>query len=223
MSQSLRRGLELLATMDSDHTDAGNGVVKDFSGAERHLLASGGPTYGQDSPVGEAVGFDGVDDRLDTADAASIDGATEWTIAHVCRWDGGNSGSGKYVQMHGSFSIFTNHDATDTYKTQFSTPGGSVTVKDSGFDRENEWVAYVATFDAGVANLTINGETADVATTSDSQIQSSAPNELTVGQTTSGTVPYPGDIAVTAEWSRALSDAEIDQFTRMTDRMVSKL
>lgn len=221
---TLRQDCELWATFDSEDVDPNRGIVRDRSGKGRTLQANGGPTYGQSSPVGEAVAFDGTDDRFETTRAENIDGATEWTVAALSLWDGGNSGDGKYVQMHGGFSIFTNHDAGDKYKTQFSTPSTNVSLRASDNTYENEWVLLVATFNTGTATLSIEGETVDIESVSDTTLsENGKPTKHTIGQTTGSTTPFSGEIGFVVEWSRALSDAEIAELNRMTDRMVSKL
>jgi len=126
MSQSLRRGPELLATMDSDHVDAGNGVVKDFSGKERHLQASGGPTFGQPSPVGEAVGFDGADDKFVTNNGADLISTNTRSAVLVAKWDGGNSGEGNGVYLLGGiFTFGFRIPSADVWRIEATDSGGN--------------------------------------------------------------------------------------------------
>jgi len=227
MSQSLRRGLELLATFDSDHTDAGNGVVKDFSGKERHLQASGGPTYGQASPVGEAVSFDGTDDEFVTEDADDITSTDKRTAVIVAKWDGGNAGADKGVYLlGGNFTFGFRNPSVDVWRVEAADSNGSFE-NITWVEKEDEYVRLLAEWDTGTlrfVNLS-NGSLIGSKSFANDGLENEEPKKRVVGNEDDigGDAPFSGDISFVAEWSRTLSDSEIDELGRMTDRMVSKL
>jgi len=78
----LRQDCELWATFDSEDVDPSRGIVRDRSGKGRTLEASGGPTYGQSSPVGEAVWFDWTDDFFQNTDISGFQEQTTWTLIY---------------------------------------------------------------------------------------------------------------------------------------------
>jgi len=221
---TLRDSCELWVTFDSEDVDASRGIVYDRSGKGRTLEASGGPTYNVDSPVGEAVNLDGTDDDFTNFDSASTAGATEWTLAAISRWDGGNAGDSKFVHMHGKFTARINHDSTDVYKASFVTPNAVVSMRMAGEVNEDEYVLVVGTFNAGDGRAFVDGDLKQTDSVSDTQLgDNGGPTNNYIGRTPSSGSYFSGDVSLVAEWSRELSYQEIQQLNRMTDRMVSRL
>jgi len=226
MSQSLRRDLELLATFDSDHTDAANGVVKDFSGKERHLQASGGPTYGESSPVGEAVAFDGTDDFFKpTGLEDGVFKDESFTNATLARYTGPDDGNGRiYSQLRSTGDRIQ-------YNNEFTN------IKYIGIDRNSdlfilekdtdmrEYTLVVSQYDAenDVHRVAVDGEVGDTAEGIGHETATGGNADYHLGADFDGGFTSAIDVAFNARWSRALSDAEIEELNRMTDRMVSKL
>ncbi len=62
------------------HLDEASGALLDDSGQGNTGTASGGPTYGTDGVVADALSFDGADDVVTVADDASLDLADSVTV-----------------------------------------------------------------------------------------------------------------------------------------------
>jgi len=218
MSQSLRRDCELLATFDSDHTDAGNGGVKDFSGEQRHLQASGGPTYGQSSPVGEAVAFDGTDDKFTTT--IQRENPKKYTTSALFKLPS-NSETYTIHQSGGSFDFAITDDENSTRVEAADTDGNFATVKIGS--HVTDFAVVTAVWDAGELRGYLNGTlfgSTSATFTSDTLRQND--DATFIGGRASSSF-FDGTVAFAAEWSRVLSDPEIEELNRMTDRMVSRL
>jgi len=223
---TLRQDCELWATFDSEDVDANRGIVRDRSGQGRTLEASGGPTYGQASPVGEAVGFDGTDDKFVTNNGADLISTNTRSAVLVAKWDGGNSGEGNGVYLLGGiFTFGFRIPPADVWRIEATDSGGN-------FDTvgwktvEDEYVRLLAEWDNGTLRLiNLSGPT-EIGSVDfpNSTLEDDIPERRVVGNDgPTGDAPFSGAVTFVGEWSRLLSSDEKDQLGRMTDRMVSKL
>jgi len=217
MSQSLRRDVELLATFDNDHTDAANGVVKDFSGKQRHLQASGGPTYGQSSPVGEAVGFDGTDDFFDVGDPLA---AQEQTLFAIVSTDTSGTNQDLINVDDGSNGYRLRFSLNDLWSFRIRDGSGNGVAVNTPVVGTSQFNRIIAVYDGDSVRIFRNGVLEDKSSVS---THNQAVEDVQIGASFNGSNPFSGRVAAVARWSRALSDSEIEELNRMTDRMVSRL
>jgi hypothetical protein len=212
---TLKQDCELWATFDSEDVDPSRGIVRDRSGKGRTLEASGGPTYGQASPVGEAVGFDGTDDSFDVP--SNLENGQEFTVFVLLRTDSIT----KRQRIIGNTSA-------DGVRMQIS---GSGNLKVGVFDADGIlFTGFMPIIDGYQALLgryngsRLEGRNLTTGKFSGKTVSSrvGGTNDVRIGNLFGGFF-LDGNIATVGWWSRALSDAEIEQLNRMTDRMVSKL
>jgi len=227
MSQSLRRDLELLATFDSDHTDAANGVVKDFSGKERHLQASGGPTYGQSSPVGEAVAFDGTDDLFKpTGLEDGVFKDESFTNATLARYTGPDDSNREriYSQLRSTGDRLEFNNVVKEVKYLGFDRDSNIFIMSASIDLR-QWGLVVSQYDAenDVHRVFANEEVGEIRTGIGHETATGGNADYHLGANFDGTSTSSIDVAFNARWSRFLSVSEIEELNRMTDRMVSKL
>jgi len=215
---TLRQDCELWATFDSEDVDAQRGIVRDRSGKGRTLEASGGPTYGQASPVGEAVGFDGADDKFTTT--IQRGSPKKYTTSALFKLPS-NSETYTIHQSGGSFDFAITDDSNSTRVEAADTDGNFATVKIGR--HVTDFAVVTAVWDAGELRGYLNGNLfASTSATFTSDTLRQNDDATFIGGRASSSF-LDGTVAFAAEWSRVLSDPEIEELNRMTDRMVSKL
>lgn len=208
----LLRDCELWVDFDTDYFDAQRNRIRDRSGNGRHPEASGGPTLGADGPDDfEAASFDGTDDSFEAPfQPVSKPGIT---VSVTFR--------------------------PDTFNNEFQR------VCDAGYtdiflDNGNEFIlAFLATSSTAATDSSVRIPIAEgeFVTVTQRYTQSGL-NQITssngefdqkdVGSDPAGSETFKvaesvknnnnGDITVSfvGFWSRALSDAEIEQLNRLT-------
>jgi len=213
---TLRQDCELWATFDAEDVDPSRGIVRDRSGKGRTLEASGGPTYGLSSPVGEAVGFDGVDDEF--ISPAIVD--RPFSISVIFRIN--NGGVFQSISGDDNGAEGFRVDLTDENRVRFlprDADGDASGIQTSPIP-EGTFVRVTSVLDPSEQRVYLGDGL------SDSQSLSSyteGTSDFRIGRTQAFDRFLDGEIAFLGLWSRALSDDEIEELTRMTDRMVSKL
>lgn len=218
---TLRQDCELWATFDSEDVDPNRGLVRDRSGKGRTLQASGGPTYGQSAPVGEAVAFDGTDDRFTNNDV-SVGGLSTASCAVIVKWNGNDTSNTTFPISVGDAELGLRKRVTSDWQAFTRDPQDGFTTTSAVNANAGDYIVLVGVRDGSRLSL-YYGSSVESLTTNGSGIASQPEDGVFIGELDSGNGSFGGDIAFAGVWSRALSDAEIKELNRMTDRMVSKL
>jgi len=218
---NLSKGLEALYTFDAPDFDSQRNHMRDRSGHGHHAVASGGPTLGVESPVGEAASFDGSDDYFDTGDplaaeeqtvfaVVNFDDLNDRVVAGTSRLSADGDDGYQIWAKGGTRLIFQIADGVDGSNTQASW----------STDRTGEWLRLVGRWTGEEVQLIANGELKD---SKPETTHTQADTNTKIGVRQGDDLNYKGDIAVFGRWSRSLTWSEIQEINRMTARRVSRL
>jgi len=215
---TLRQDCELWATFDTEDVDESRGIVRDRSGKGRTLEASGGPTYGVSSPVGEAVGLDGVDDFLVNTNVTYESDATLGMIFKPAD----RQAQETFFSYAKSFRLKSG-SANKRIAFEAKTSTGPTQVKLLDGDSRGEYVRVLGVYDDSANE--IRGYAPDGLTDSESATTTATAGETqtNIGQIHFGDRRAEMDVAFAAAWGRTLDASDRRDFFEMTDRMVSRL
>lgn len=193
---SLQKGLVGHWTMDTD--DTSGGVLYDKSAYDNHGTLQNSPSTGQTGIVGEAYGFDGSSNYIQTP----LTGDSIKNPYSISAWFNVNSinGSemivGNYDGSNGFLARLEGNDMFDLWHDTDSIEGGSVTL--------NKWTHVVYTYDG--SNGAIYKNTSQVA--SGSLPDSTISNDLRIAETYDGRY-LDGELDDVRIYDRVLTQDEI--------------
>jgi hypothetical protein len=202
-SQNNKLTSGLIGLWSFDGPDVSGSTAYDRSGEGNDGTITGGafPTIGV---VGQALGFDGVDDKVDTGDWDSF-GTTPFTVS---AWVKG-VGSSPSLGIIGSISVTTGwaleaHNGTARWYVNASTVSGASI-------NNGTWHHVVGVRDGSTIYLYVDGVLAGSTTASQVGNSTDDSSSVYIGSWGSSGFEYAGSIDDVRVYDRALSASEIEQ------------
>jgi len=205
---NLYDGLEALYYFDEDYFDGTANEIKDKSGYGRHAQASGGPTVGVEGPDSfEAASFDGSDDYYSVPDMNTFAPTDKYTVTIAFN---GQSGPLFHSRSERDVTFGLGNKANiEWFDGNNTTTISTDTTIDNGL-----WqvVTFVVDGPSGIAKIFVDGELDVNESVTYNPVSISGSN--TIGKKLSD--HYSGQMSFLAVHGRVLSDAEVQQLTRLT-------
>ena len=194
-----------------------DGDTDDSSGNNNHGTFSGIETY-VDSPMGQALSFNGVDDYVSVLDSSSLDAITDLTVElwlnPTITYDVGAADYYVFVSKFGPKSFqFVYHPAGYLYL--YVTGGMAVRSRNLTLNA-GTWYHLAATFNSGTGNSHIYVGDDDVTLSTTTQIMTANDSPLFIGARPSPSPTYPkhfvmGTIDEVRIWKVALSSEQLGE------------
>jgi hypothetical protein len=213
----LQRDCELWCDFDTDYFDSQRNKILDRSGNGRHPEASGGPTLGANGPDNfEAASFDGGDDLFRVSNPDNPDGDNEIAFILSFRTDDFDNGTQKFMSLDG-FSVILDNSGGGRTRFGIDDANGNFVNTAGNISPNNNFQTVIAQLVNG-NRLELYGDgTLDSTQQVSGPISVSNNADLTIGAQTNSTSFSEFNVAFAAQYSRSLSDAEIEYLTRLTE------
>ena len=170
---------------------------------------AGGAAWSISGRFGKAVSFDGVNDLVSVADAATLDLTTGMTIeawVNPATLSGWRTVALKAVPGGLSYALYAHDDAPRPAGT-INTGGSDVSALGTSALPVSAWTHLAVTFDGGTLRLYVNG--VQVGTQAVSGTLRTSADALTIGGNTVWAEWFAGLIDEVRIYNRALTQGEI--------------